>query len=87
MSKSFNSETPRAATNKGFNGEAHFDIFLFLVSLDAEVDGAAGLLGAIRFELEINLGLFRVFGGLGVYCEGLQSDVFTDDLVSGYGLS
>ena len=44
-------------------------MFLFLVSLDAEVDGAAGLLGAVGFDLGIDLGLFNVFGGLGVDCE------------------
>ena len=90
MLKSFNSETSRPATDKGFNGEAHFDIFLFLVSVHAEVDGAAGLLGPAGFDLGIDLGFFRVFGGLGVVYEGLQSDVFRDDLVcgfDGYGLS
>ena len=65
-------------------------MFLFLVSLDAECDGAAGLLGTVAFDLGLDLGFFNVFGSLGVDCEGLQSDVFRDDLVcgfDGYGLS
>ena len=64
-------------------------LFLFLVSLDAEGDGAAGLLGAVGFDLGLDLGFFNIFGGLRVDCEGLQSDVFRDDLVcgfDGYGL-
>jgi len=39
-------------------------MFLFLVSLDAKGDGAAGLLGAVGFDLGLDLGFFNVFGGL-----------------------
>ena len=39
-------------------------MFVFLDCLEEEADGAAGLLGAVGFDLGLDLGFFNVFGGL-----------------------
>jgi len=45
-SKSSNSDTPRAATDKVFNDEGHFDMLVFLIFLEPEVARTAVMLGA-----------------------------------------
>jgi len=50
-SKPFNSDTLRAATNKGFNGEGHFDMLVFLVFLEPKADGTVVMLG-VKLGLE-----------------------------------